>query len=375
MTKRTRLIILLVCVACFSAIAPILVLYSMGDRFDFAKMKITATGGIYVRTFPAADQVIVDSKTIGKPGLFSNSVFVQSLLPDDHIVLIKKIGYYDYSKTLPVQEKEVTKLENVLLFKKNIQFEIIPSSTKSPFAVQDKFLIKNSNLYYSNAPENSALSATQKATPILKKIVAFTLQNNNIIWLGTDGLLYKSDLANLSLAPTKITLTAIKISKTGSYSIIANDKNIFINSNGGLLILNTKTSNLDNFYAPVKGAVISPDGKNIVYYDDKNVYISSLPSEHLLKTTLYKSSDKIGNCLWINNSYIVFTAGEKIVISEIDHRGNINIVTLPQTAVFPGDPAMMSIEIKNPKIYFSTQLGKLYILTDKTLLLSEKIIP
>ena len=98
MTKKTRLIILLVCVACFFVIAPILVFYSMGYRFDFERMKITATGGIYVRTFPSADQITIDSNISQKPGLFSNWIFVQSLMPSDHSVLVKKSGYYDYSK-------------------------------------------------------------------------------------------------------------------------------------------------------------------------------------------------------------------------------------------------------------------------------------
>ena len=62
-------------------------------------MKIVATGGIYVQTSPAADKITIDSKISDKPGLFSNgSIFVQSLLPKDHTVSIKKSGYYDYFK-------------------------------------------------------------------------------------------------------------------------------------------------------------------------------------------------------------------------------------------------------------------------------------
>jgi len=117
----------------------VLVPYSMGYRFDFQKMKITETGGIYIRTYPGADTIIIDSKITEKPSMFSNSIFIQSLLPASHTVLAKKSGYYDYFKTLPVQEKEVTKLENVLLFKKDIQFSIIDTKiTPSPFEKLEK---------------------------------------------------------------------------------------------------------------------------------------------------------------------------------------------------------------------------------------------
>jgi len=382
MRKKTRLVILLVCVACFFVIAPILVLYSMGYRFDFEKMEITSTGGIYVRTYPAAGEIIVDSKITEKPGMFSNSIFVQSLLPKDHTVLVEKSGYYDYLKTIPVQKNQVTKLENVLLIKKNMQFEVLTDLTTqtgkttqglpSPFNKQEKFIIKNNNLYYSDAPENSGLPAVQKSTPVLKKILAFALQNNNIIWIGTDGFLYKSDLANLTASPIKLILTPIKIVKTGSYKIINNNSNIFIDNNSNLLFLNTKTNNLDNFDAPVKDAKISPDGASIIFYNDNNIYVSLISTAAPKKNILYKSSEKITDCLWLNNNYIIFTAGNKILISETDYRGNINSEILPQTIVIsPGK----EINIKNPEIFFNQQDGKLYILTNKILMSSEKITP
>ena len=117
MTKKTRSLILLFCIICFFAIAPVLVAYSMGYRFDFGKMKVVATGGIYIKTLPSAEQIIIDSNISIRPRMFSNDFFVQSLLPKNHTVFIEKTGYHDYSKTLPVKESQVTKLENVLLIK------------------------------------------------------------------------------------------------------------------------------------------------------------------------------------------------------------------------------------------------------------------
>lgn len=372
MTKKTRLIILLVCVASFFVIAPVLVAYSMGYRFDLENMKITSTGGIYVRSFPSPEQVIIDSKIIEKPGMFSNATFTQSLLPKDHTVLVKKTGYYDYFKTLPVEENQVTKIENVLLFKKNIQFQAISDETQSPFLNQDKYIIKNNNLYYSNVLENNGITTIQKATPVIKKLVAFALQNNNIVWLGSDGFLYRSDLTNVSTTPAKLILTPLKIIKTGVYKIITFGNNIFLNNNGSLLFLNDKTNELELFYSSIKDAKISPTGKNIIYYNDTSIYISSLPVVLTQKDIqLYKSSGRITNCLWLNNDYIIFTNGDKIIISEIDYRGNINTTTFPQTIIISQD---QTINIKNPQIFFNQQEGKLYILTNDILLSSEKLI-
>lgn len=348
MTKRTRLAILVLCIICFFTVAPYIVLYSLGYRVDFENLKITATGGIYVRTFPAAEEIIIDSKISKKPGIFNNAVFVQSLLPKEHTIAVKKEGYYDYYKTLEVEEKEVAKLENILLFKKNILFEVVADKTQSPFLPQDKFVIKNSNLY----------SVDEKSIPVIKGVASFAIQNNNILWLGTDGLLYQSDSTGKN--PIKLTLIAIKIIKNGSYKITADGQSVFVNSNANLLILNRKTNSLDGFYNAAKDAKISPDGKNIVYFTDKEIYISAIPNLTDENTLLYESDDKISDCLWLNNDYIFIVSGDKVIISEIDYRGNINSITLSQTA---------------DKIFFSRTDSKLYVLTQDTLLVSEKLTP
>ena len=339
MKKRNRFIIVLVCVVGFFVISPVLVFYSMGYRFDFEKMIITATGGIYVRSFPAPEQVVIDSKITQKPGLFSNWVFVQSLIPNEHAVLVQKTDHYDYFKTILVEEKEVTKLENIILFKKDILFE--PADpTQSPFNVK-------------------------KITSPIKKSVAFAEQNGNIIWLGTDGFLYKSSASDILAEPTKLTLTQIEMSDEGVYQVTADNKNIFVNNDGNLLFLNPKTNELEYIYSPIKDIKISPNGESIVFHGDKNIYTALVSNVLNIKNgLLYKSPEKINNFLWLNDYYIVFTAGYKIIVSETDYRGNVNAVTLSP-----------KINLEKPEIYFDQQENKLYISTGDILLLSEKLIP
>lgn len=383
MTKKTRIIILFFCVVCFLGGALIIIPYSMGYRFDFEKMRIIKTGGIYVRTFPSFEEVLVDSKIFGKSKLFSNDILFQSLLPGEHNVLIKKENYYDYYKNIEVEEGLVTKLEEVNLFKKNITYTTLPTNndneTATPFNKEEKFIIKNNNLYYSNAKENINLTKTQKTVPVLKKILNFTTQNNNIIWLNTDGFLYSSDQSNLLAEPTKLTENPIKIVKGGLYKIVLDNQNIFINNNGKLLILNKETKILEDFFAKTSGAKISPNSKIIAHWNNGNLYVSNIikqPTAYLL----FQSELKITDLFWINNYYVAFTAGDKIMISEIDYRGNVNVIELPQTAIIPANPDEVNskeqtITIKSPRIYYNSQENKLYILTGKTLLISEKLIP
>src|SRR6185295_5837720 len=135
MKQKTRLTLLLICVVLFLVFTPYIILYSLGYRVDFTHLKIVATGGIYVKAEPSNANIVIDDNPISSKGFFADYVFTQNLLPGPHSVAINKEGYASYQKTLPVVEKEVTKLEHVLLFKNAIPFQAmpeIPATTTEP---------------------------------------------------------------------------------------------------------------------------------------------------------------------------------------------------------------------------------------------------
>jgi len=448
MTKKTRLIILIFCVVCFFVIAPILVAYSMGYRFDFEKDNIVATGGIYVRTFPAADKITIDSKISQKPGLFSNWIFTQSLLPKKHTILVEKAGYYDYSKTLPVEENQVAKIENVLLIKKSITFtdlvnnvdyfSIAPNnqniitassgakstnfsyfSSASPtqtetFSVavsgtaptiawsgdSSNALIKiigaNNTFYYlfitaqvtplikptamrlsyldKTAEEiafdpqnpkiifyikNNILYSTNGTAPlaIIKNVVSYKISGSTITWMSTKGVLESSDLSGKLI--NNLSLTNFEVDPAKTYEISQISQNTFLKENSALYELNQNTKKFTAFAVPMSDYKVlpSPDGKNLLYCGTGKIYLYPHATEKF--TPLYSGS-QISNCEWLNNDYIIFSDADKIIISEIDYRGNINTITLAQPA---------------NSVYFNPQDGKLYVLAQKELLESEKITP
>ena len=456
MTKKTRLIILIVCVLLFLIIAPILVAYSEGYRFDFQKRKIVVTGGIYVRTFPAADQITIDSKILEKPGLFLNHIFVQGLLPNNHTVSIKKTGYYDYFKTLPVQENEVTKLENILLFKKNIAFKDLSDKTdyfsvapnnqnvitatmdtkattfnyfslsapdqKTPFSIpqtgtassikwsddsnkalieiseptndfyylfdttlqkavairlsylninsqqisfdpqdsQTIFYIKNKTLY--SAKGNNSL-------PIINNIVSFQASGANILWMSSKGTLSNSDLSGNVIG--KVSLQDFLVNIQKKYTILSINGNTYLQENNSLFKFNQNTKIFDSLIIPLTNykIIISPDNKNLIYWNDNRIYLYSFAETKF--TQLY-SGNQINNLQWLNNDYIIFTDGDKIKISEIDYRGNINIITLPSILNIGNNK---TLDINSPQTFFNPQDAKIYLLTQNTLLSSDKITP
>ncbi|KKP93278.1 MAG: hypothetical protein UR98_C0007G0010 [Parcubacteria group bacterium GW2011_GWA1_36_12] len=451
MRKRIRLIILLSCVALFLIFAPYIVLYSMGYRVDFVKMKITATGGIYIRTSPQASAIIIDSKINTKPGMFANSVFVQDLLAKEHYVLIKKDGYYDYNKILPVRENQVTKLENVLLIKQNIVFNLLSEKTDyfsispdgknillagpAPKAIGfEYFTLSNPNqkMNYSLPLQNAEVSdikwsdnssvalikiqnmaaisyyifdssktiqqtaalpyldknsqqtsfdprdiqqlfyvenktlyslKNNKVAAVIDNLIAYKIYNGNILWLSSDGFLSQSDTSGK--LTQKLTAKKIATDLNKNYQILIIAGKTFLKENGALYLLNPDTKIFENFNVPITDYEIlpSPDNKNLLLKNSDQIYLYSfadLPAQAGKKYENMFSGSRITDYYWLNNDYIVFTAEGKIIISEIDYRGNINSVAL---------------ENENSKIFFNRPDGKLYTLTNSTLFSSEKITP
>lgn len=426
MQKRTRFIILLICLVLFFTITPVLIFYSLGYKIDFNNFKITATGGIYIRAEQSGTEIIIDSKINKKTGFFSNSVFIQNLLPDKHNVLVKKDGYFYYIKDINVIEKQATKIENITLFKNNIEFINtnlnwpIKNTPNSPITLIDvkwnqnnsKAIINTNKGYFllelnnSNSiikqvdflkdskalefnlqnPDELFFSKNNKIQKInilsaltikntnpeilIDKVISFQINNNHIIWLGQDGNLNQSDLSGKN--NQILTANPILLNKNNSYKIFSNSFGIFLLENNNLLILNKEKEFFEIFAESIKELQTSPDNKNIFYITSTNEillnhsnyeYDQSIP-EKTQKILLNKFYENISQAYWLNNNYLIFKADNKIKISEIDNRNNININDLP-----------INLNNNNYQIYFNQQDKKLYILNENNLIITEKILP
>ncbi len=388
MTKQTRSIILLICLLLFFTITPWLIFYSLGYRVDLKNQCIIATGGIYVRAEQPGTEVIVDSRFGEKSSFFSNSVFMQNLTPEIHNILVKKEGYYSYQKDILVKEKEVAKIENITLFKNNINWEVLDKNQTNNIFPQEndiRFSLKSEDLYFSNASTNTKAPITQKAKIILKKVVSYKVSDNNIIWLSSDGNLNKSDFSGKN--NEILTSTPILIDKKTSYKIFVNNFGIFILKNNDLLLLNPQTNSFDFFMANINDLKVSPDNQNIFYATNNEIWLNHSNYEYNLnkpqntdKILLNKFYENISDIFWLNNNYLIIraydpsTGSGQVKISEIDNRGNINIVDLPLPAK-NASGEKFSLDSKS-QITFNLQDKKLYILTSDGLLLSsDKLLP
>ncbi len=454
MKLRTRLLILASCALVFLAATPLLVFYALGYRFDFINHEIISTGGIYVKAIPTGAEISIDTQPSERTTYFNPSIFVQNLVHGNHSVSIKKDAYISYQKTLPVKDSEVTKLEEVILFKESpafslaknnvdyfslapdqitlltaiitkntIEFEVgaqnnRPAKTYSLAAVHGKIasitwsndskkaLVTLSGSYFlldiladtlaitplpalkqvrqvSFNPDNSTelffikdknLYSSLAAAPLVKNIATYATTGNNLVVFSYDGFLYQTTL--LGVTSTKLTNQAFTIQKTANYSLVVLDDMVFLKQGDSTFSLDRANNMFVPFFEQVQGLKLSPDQEKITFFTPHEIFYTILKEPVAGKISLGNVTATISEVHWFNNDYVIFTAEDSVIISEIDARGNVNVAPLPKTiSVIDTTGTTLNIEIKNPTIFFSDRDKKVYLLTERTLVISEKLVP
>jgi hypothetical protein len=434
----------------YLVLAPLLIFYSLGYRFDFQNKKVFTTGGFYLKIWPPQADVAVNGETKGSTGMFSDEMLVQGLSAGKYSVSVTKDGYFSWQKNLPVKNEEVTSIPNVTLIKQKISFDKINSNTadfsfspdnaeillaepeggsttfsiinsqekneiasvalpiskysfkwsddsskilisapKSQYYIFDynrtkENMIKSFNFTGKNissvsldplspgeliyVQDNWLYETTEKAALIVKDLSAYAIYGKKIYWLSDSGDFYGSALPPaVDIKP--LNNVPFPVKNNSSYKIFVLQNMIFLDEDGNLFLFNRETKKFDDFYGPVNDLKLSPDGSKIIYFNDHEIFYSDsdTASERIF---LQRFSEKITDCFWLNNSYLVLNVSGNIKISEIDNRDKVNIVDLPGSISLADGT---NLQLKNPKIFFDYPDKKLHILDQNNLFESEQL--
>ncbi len=385
MSFLSRSILFICLMAVFALTAPLVSFYMQGWRIDFEAKKIVKTGGLYFKILPRDAQIAVDNKEPVKTDFLFGTKFIDNLLPKEHTLSVEKSGYWTWQKNIKVREEQVAEVKNILLVPKDIKFTILAKNAAELWADNQKIFFKEatsaiadkgkSQILYTFDPQTSSITySVPKAQPPAKKelplllssqTVFYQKQGNDIYYLDHLGWLYKTDESLEQ--KTKINEAAIAIIPKAKYELWLFDAFFFLRQNNTLYLLNPNSKVFEKFFEPLSEIEISPDGQKMLYFSDSEIRILFLKDnedEPLKKAgdkiMIVRLSDKITDAVWLNSSYIIFSAGGKIKVAEIDDRDKINIV------------AMTDLPAK--KLIFLSSDKRLYLLSETTLYSSDKII-
>ncbi len=104
----------------FFVIAPILVLYATGYRYNFKKNTLEKTGILFIESEPRGIAITVDGKVRGVTPLR-----IGRLLPNSYDVTVSQDGFYPWTSKLTVTSNRTTFAQDIQLFKKTLPILIV----------------------------------------------------------------------------------------------------------------------------------------------------------------------------------------------------------------------------------------------------------
>ncbi len=405
MTKKTRRNLFFICLILFLLVAPSLVLYSQGYRFDFETKRVSQTGGLFIKAVPKQTEIYLNDKIEKKTDFFFGSALIENLLPKKYKVEVKKEGYTPWYKTLEIKEREVVGAKNIILFKKNLDFETLATKIESFWLSPDQEKIvlkekgetswslklyepskklkshlieerdtylKESDLlsidfsedskevyleieaqekieYFSLDLEKSPPTLSRMESPVneLENVLTYVNDGDNLYYLTIFGYLFRNQ--------DKLTPERFPVKPETGYTLKVLGGRIFLQEKETLYELNPDSASFEKIFEPVKDFKLSPDSKKLLIFSDYEIWILFLDDELSRKKAgekvfLSRLSEKIKNSFWLDSHYIVFVTGNRVKISEIDERDRVNMTETK--------------EIKNPEILWNENNKRLYILSE-----------
>ena len=416
MRRKTRQTLFFFFLISFCLIAPYLVFYSQGYRFDFEKKKFVQTGGIFLKVLPRQAEVYLNEKLAKKTDPLFGSALIENLLPRKYKVRVEKEGYHPWEKFLEVKEREVTAARNIILIPRELNFNLLVSNVEKFWPSPDlkKFLLKerekdgwvlklydlerNVKLHLINEKEISVdgvdlvsvdfsedpkeiflgvqikeekknfLLELDKSPPSREERTSEGKRENVLVKKEVKNNLYFLDVqGNLFKNGIKISEKPFLPKNDAEYQLMIFADQVFLKENEALFYFDLESKSFQKISEATKDLRFSPDSKKVAYFSNHEIWVFFLSEEAGPpkkaageKIFIARFSEKIDTLSWVNNYYLIFYSGNKIKIAEIDNRDKINIIDIA--------------EFEDPKIFFNQTTKRIYILGNGNFYQSDILI-
>jgi len=107
--------------ALFLIVSPILILFSLGYKYNWQKNTLEKTGVFFIKSFPKDAEIFINDEKYKK----ETPTQITRLLPKNYNVRIQKEGYRSWQKNLEIYPQMTTFIEDVSLFKTEIKANLL----------------------------------------------------------------------------------------------------------------------------------------------------------------------------------------------------------------------------------------------------------
>lgn len=169
-----RRILPVIFVIAFLALAPVIIFYTSGYRWNPKKGKVERYGTVIFDTTPRGAKILVDNREISH----KTPITIQDMPPGSHRFDLTLDGYTSWGKTLDVLPEKVTFINNIWLWKKSSPTLILGTDLQSLSLSPDG----SRALLVSASPTKALVIDTADAATQSLALEPGDLELRNILW-------------------------------------------------------------------------------------------------------------------------------------------------------------------------------------------------
>ncbi len=366
--KKTAFFVL---VLAFFTVVPILILNVQGYRFDFKKMKLVETGGLSIKASAPEANVFVNGQYKNRTSSFTRDLLVQNLAPEEYEIRVEKSGYHAWGKTLGVEEKKVTKAENIYLFPEKISFNVYKENIANFFLSKDKKVV----LYLTDdnqiiSSKNAVVLDSTEAKKYFSEIqeIKFFADNEKIL---IRGLNYQNKTVYYYIDASKPSSPAYLKVLEDAEDYAMEEQSIVYKSKNQILRYDF-TSKTTEVLKTGASAFAMKDYYNIYAIEDKILTKTNLLSKN--KEALSEKPLELDNykLLMISDKILVFDGSSSFYLFKENKKefepflkttNGINYATLPDKIIFGNGYELWLLLLKDFETPFFQKNGVLVFLS------------
>ncbi len=177
MSLRLRRILFYLYVGLFLILAPLLVFYTAGYRFNFVTGSFVQTGAVSITTIPKGATIYFDNQPVGS----TSPKILQHILPGNYHLSLKKSGYRNWERDIEVKSRETMMIENAVLFLETDPELILPLNAVSVSVAPDNATIAYAT-YEQGWIELWLYSLSTNSYTLLDRFSAGTIDTPELSW-------------------------------------------------------------------------------------------------------------------------------------------------------------------------------------------------
>lgn len=127
LTRNVRIAIMLTLIGAFFIIAPLVIFYTAGYRYDWQKREIKETGVLNIDAQPTDAEVYLNNVKQTK----KLPIYLPNRAPGTYHIKITRQGYKTWEKDVTIESKKTTYIKNIILFKDALPIQILENYKKT----------------------------------------------------------------------------------------------------------------------------------------------------------------------------------------------------------------------------------------------------